>query len=59
MAFSAVAILVKAQYGPIVPFWDEKIGQVVRVTDRINWGIGDFLIPPMKEGHWVEHKLLM
>ena len=56
-AFSAVAILLKAQYGNHIPFWEEKVGGIIEVTNNITWSVNEMLLPPLKKGHWIPTKI--
>lgn len=49
---SAVVILLKAQYGPNIPFWREEIGSYYEVKSSIEWKNIERIIPPLNEENW-------
>jgi len=56
-AFSAVAILLKAQYGNVIPFWEEKIGAFMEIENNAIWKIEDMILPPFVKGEWNAKKI--
>lgn len=57
LAFSAVAILLKAQYGDNIPYWEEKIGGFMEIEENIVWKIEEQILPPLNKGGWHSVKL--
>lgn len=57
LAFSAVAILIKAQYGNNIPYWEEKIGSFLEIDEKIVWKIEEQILPPINKGVWNSSKL--
>jgi len=51
-AVSAVAILLKAQYGDAIEFWNDKIGNFLLVTNNIKWEISEMILPPLAKDDW-------
>lgn len=56
LALSAVAILLKAQYGTEIPFWKEEIGSYYDVIDNTKWSIEDRILPPFEGDEWITNK---
>lgn len=57
LAFSAVAILLRAQYGNNLPYWEEKIGSFLEIEETIVWKIEEQILPPIHKGVWHSSKL--
>ncbi len=51
-AVSALAVLLKAQYGDNIPYWQEEIGNFFTVTNTIEWSFEEHLLPPFQDKQW-------
>lgn len=58
-AISAVAVLIKSQYGNNIPSWKEQIGGFLEVNDYITWKTNEKILPPLKDRAWVEQRLML
>jgi hypothetical protein len=51
-AVSAVAVLIKAQYGDNIPFWKEQIGSFFELNHDIQWAAEEKIFPPNETHEW-------
>lgn len=56
-AFSAVAIILKAQYGDYIPFWEEKIGNIIEINNTAIWKTDEMILPPLVREGWNAKKI--
>lgn len=56
-AFSAVAILLKAQYGNYIPFWEEKMGNIIEIDNSAIWKMDELILPPLVREGWNAKKI--
>jgi hypothetical protein len=56
-AVSAVAILIKAQYGDNIPFWKEQFGSFFELSHNIRWSAEEKISPPLENAEWMPKNL--
>jgi len=56
-AISAVAILLRAQYGDRIQFWREKIGSFFYIVNNTEWANNEKILPPFVKNDWRENKV--
>jgi hypothetical protein len=56
-AICAVAVLIKAQYGNNIPFWNEKIGTFFEIINESKWHVKDRLLPPLTGNKWESKRI--
>ena len=56
-AICAVAILIKAQYGSHIPFWQDQIGAFFEIRNNSKWATEEKILPPLKNKTWTINKM--
>ncbi len=56
-AVCALAIILKAQYGDNIPYWEEEIGSFLDISNSIEWPFEEHIIPPFKTSTWEAIKI--
>jgi hypothetical protein len=56
-SIAALAILMHAQYGKDIPFWNNLIGPFFKFGQTPNWSLNEYYFPPFGGHEWVASKL--
>jgi len=56
-AISALAILIIAQYGDKISYWNERIGNYYNFQTLPSWSLLDFYLPPIEKSNWTKSSL--
>lgn len=52
-AVSALAILIVAQYGSNISYWNERIGNFYNFKNLPSWKPTDYYLPPFENSDWI------